>query len=459
MPISDFREIGESPDRPNTSPLGNILQAFPPTTLDVHYRNGYIFRLDPCNVVTGYNPDYCDEHTPKVNPSFYGPNVQVPVRMLQTAFACSTVGTTDDELRHWAKSPLQLRLWSNVDTILTALLSAQAVDQTPFPLPAADVLAKAAQYLSTNGQSGTGVIYGPQEWLSTLGMDYLIRWDETNKHYRDSAGNIIIPSSVDNAKVYAFDSFVDIKTSDIQILDEFMPGQRQTNDRTVRAEQLYTVAIGPCVVGSFDVGITAIGDSVIVEPGSFPINVNIVGPDPLPVTIAGGSPHLACATDFVTVCPGEEPLVVEILGVMPVSGSLPVAFDTPVPVTFVGDCSGNPIPVCFDLSYTTDSVTIRPGPDPIPVTLSGGSLLMQYITGATTTVVKATPGTFYRISVLDGSGVNTVTIYDNTAGSGPIIAIINVAKLSGTIEFGGVFTVGLTVVSTGADTKLSVVYL
>lgn len=410
MPISDFREIGESPDRPNTSPLGNILQAFPPTTLDVHYRNGYIFRLDPCNVVTGYNPDYCDEHTPKVNPSFYGPNVQVPVRMLQTAFACSTVGTTDDELRHWAKSPLQLRLWSNVDTILTALLQAQAVDQTPLPLPAADVLAKAAQYLSTNGQSGTGVIYGPQEWLSTLGMDYLIRWVPEKNHYRDSAGNIIIPSSVDNAKVYAFDSFVDIKTSDIQILDEFMPGQRQTNDRTVRAEQLYTVAIGPCVVGSFDVGVTVIGDSVIVEPGTFPINVNILSPDPLPVI-------------------------------------------------FVGDCSGNPIPVCFNLDYTTDSVTIRPGPAPIPVTLSGGALTMKYIEGATTTVVKATTGTFYRISVLDGSGVNTVTIYDNTAGSGPIIAIINVAKLSGTIEFGGVFTVGLTVVSTGADTKLSVVYL
>lgn len=284
MSISDFRELGESPARPSASPKGSILQAFPPTQLDVHFRNGYIFRLDPCNVVTGYSPEYCDEHAPMMDPSFYGPDVQVPVRMLQAAFACSAVGTTDDELRHWAKSPLQLRLWANVDTILTQLLAAQAVSQTAFPIPAANVLSKAAQYLATHSQSGTGIIYGPMSWLSELGMDYLIRWNEDKNLYEDVAGNILIPSSVDNNLVYAFDSFVDIKNSAIQVLDEFMPAQRTNNDRIVRAEQLYTVAIGPCVVGSFQVGITAIGDSVTVEPGSFPLNVILVSPTTLPTT-------------------------------------------------------------------------------------------------------------------------------------------------------------------------------
>jgi hypothetical protein len=254
MSIFDFREVGDSPDRPSVSPNGSILQAFPPDDLNIHFRNGYVFRLDPCNIVTGYSPEYCDEHAQKVDPSFYGPNIQVPVRMIQAAFACSTVGATDDELRHWAKNPIELRLWSNVDSILIGILDSQAVNQTPFPLSAVEVLAKAAQYLATNGQSGTGVIIGPQEFVSQLGMDFLIKWIPNKNRYEDTAGNIIIPSSVDNGIVYAFDSFVDIKTSEIQILDEFMPAQRNTNDRTVRAEQLYTVAIGPCVVGKFLVG-------------------------------------------------------------------------------------------------------------------------------------------------------------------------------------------------------------
>lgn len=388
MSISDFRELGESPARPSVSPKGSILQAFPPTQLDVHFRNGYIFRLDPCNVVTGYSPEYCDEHAPKMDPSFYGGNVQVPVRMLQAAFSCSAVGATDDELRYWAKSPLQLRLWANVDTVLTQLLAAQAVSQTTFPIPAANVLSKAAQYLATHSQSGTGIIYGPMSWLSELGMDYLIKWDEDKNHYEDVAGNVIIPSSVDSDLVYAFDSFVDIKSSAIQVLDEFMPAQRTNNDRTVRAEQLYTVAIGPCVVGSFQVGITAIGDSVTVEPGSFPLNVVLVSPGTL----------------------------------------LTTATITNVPHVIV---------------------------DSIP---AGSSSLMRFLTGAGTTTVKAGAGHLYRISVLGGSGVNTVTVYDNTIAAGTIIAILDVNKLQGTIEFGATFATGLTVVITGADTNVSVVY-
>lgn len=330
MSISDFREVGDSPNRPSAAPLGSILQAFPPSQLDIHFRNGYVFRLDPCNIVTGYSPEYCDvEHAPKMDPSFYGPNIQVPVRLLQAAFACSAVGATDDELRYWAKTPLQQRLWAKVDDVLTTLLQAQAVNQTPFPIPGALVLAQAAQYLATNSQSGTGIIYGPMSWLSQLGMDYLIRWNEAENRYEDAAGNIIIPSSVNSNIVYAFDSFVDIKTSDIQVLDEFMPAQRTVNDRTVRAEQLYTVAIGPCVVGSFQVGITAIGDSVIVEPGTFPINVVLVSPNPVPVTFAGG----------ITVNQGSSPWVVgDGGGSITVDGPLT---DTqlraaPVPVTFSG---------------------------------------------------------------------------------------------------------------------------
>lgn len=398
MSISDFRELGESPDRPFASPNGNILQVFPPTTLDFHFRNGYHFRLDPCGVVTGYDPDYCGEHAPKMYPNFYGPEVNVPVRMIQSAFACSTIGATDDELRFWARTPIELKLWTQVDTILTTLLQAQAINQTPFPIPGALVLAKAAQYLATNSRSGTGIIYGPMSWISELGMDYLIKWESSTNSYHDTAGNIIIPSSVDGTRVYAFDSFVDIKASTIQILDEFAPELTKLNERTVRAEQLYTVAIGPCVVGSFDIGITAIGTSVVVEPGTFPLNVNIVAPSSLPVTFT----RLNCATDSVTICPGASP----------------------IPVTLAGAASG----------------------------------VFKYIAGAATTVVKASTGNLHRISILEGSGGNTATIYDNAVGPGIIIAVLNVSSLLGTLEFGGIFNNGLTIVTTGADTKLSVVF-
>lgn len=83
---------------------------------------------------------------------------------------------------------------------------------------------------------------------------------------------------------------------------------------------------------------------------------------------------------------------------------------------------------------------------------------MKFLTGAGTTTLKSDAGNLHRINILDGSGVNSVTVYDNTAGSGLVVATINVNKLSGTIEFGGVFSIGLTCVVTGSDTKLTVVY-
>lgn len=359
MSITEFRELGDSPNRPPAAPNGNILQAFPPTLLEIHFRHGYRFRLDPCNVVTGYDPDYCDEHAPKMAPHFYGPEIGVPVRMIQSAFACSTIGATDDELRYWAKTPVESNLWAQVDVILTGLLATQAVNQTPFPIPAVDVLAQAAQYLATNSLNGTGVIYGPTSWLTQL-SELHTSWD--GHVFRDLAGNILIPSSVTGNKVYAFDSFVDIKKSEVQILDEFAPELTTKNERTVRAELLYTVAIGPCVVGSFDVGVISvpIGDTVTVEPGIFPLNVNIVAPLPLPVL----PPHLNCATDSITICPGAAPIPVTFTGGISVNYSYPE--DSP-------HVSGNT--GAFVLAVRNDSASVLTSADgdysPIAVDSSG----------------------------------------------------------------------------------------
>lgn len=77
--------------------------------------------------------------------------------------------------------------------------------------------------------------------------------------------------------------------------------------------------------------------------GALRVNATFTGE----VTVA-----LDCATDSVTICPGDDPIIVEIEGVTPVSGSLPVIFDGTISVAL--DCA-------------TDSVTICPGDDPIVV--------------------------------------------------------------------------------------------
>lgn len=80
------------------------------------------------------------------------------------------------------------------------------------------------------------------------------------------------------------------------------------------------------------------------------------------------------------------------------------------------------------------------------------------LSGAATTILKVGPGHLSRIIVGDGSGANTATLYDNTAGSGLVIATLNVNKLQGTLDFGTDFSNGLTIVTTGADTNLTVVF-
>ena len=79
------------------------------------------------------------------------------------------------------------------------------------------------------------------------------------------------------------------------------------------------------------------------------------------------------------------------------------------------------------------------------------------ITTATTTVVKTGPGVLVSI-VLNETNAGTITIYDNTAGSGTKIGTIAAAAGAGSV-FGYLaqFTTGLTVVTAGAD-DITVVY-
>lgn len=75
----------------------------------------------------------------------------------------------------------------------------------------------------------------------------------------------------------------------------------------------------------------------------------------------------------------------------------------------------------------------------------------QNITTSTTTTVKSGAGVLHLVNVNTlGTVASTITIYDNTAGSGTKIATINSLTLSGPFQFDIAFSTGLTLVTTGA---------
>jgi len=82
--------------------------------------------------------------------------------------------------------------------------------------------------------------------------------------------------------------------------------------------------------------------------------------------------------------------------------------------------------------------------------------LHQYISTATTTTVKSGVGVLKAITIGETAAA-TITVYDNTAGSGTVIAVLKASIAEGTYEFNVSFTTGLTIVTAGAS-KLTVSY-
>jgi hypothetical protein len=80
--------------------------------------------------------------------------------------------------------------------------------------------------------------------------------------------------------------------------------------------------------------------------------------------------------------------------------------------------------------------------------------------GAATATIKSGSGYLRKITVNRPTN-GTATIYDNTTATGTPIMII--AYTNGTspttLDYGFQFTTGLTIVTTGANTNLSVMYL
>lgn len=79
----------------------------------------------------------------------------------------------------------------------------------------------------------------------------------------------------------------------------------------------------------------------------------------------------------------------------------------------------------------------------------------KYISGAATTVLKYGAGALHAIVNNDNAG--TITLYDNIAASGNVIASIDLIKVLGSLSFKAPFSDGLTVVTTGTA-KVTIVY-
>jgi hypothetical protein len=79
-------------------------------------------------------------------------------------------------------------------------------------------------------------------------------------------------------------------------------------------------------------------------------------------------------------------------------------------------------------------------------------LSYKHVVNAATTTVKAGPGYLDRIVYNSGSSAATLTLYDNTAGSGTIIGVVTLSASENTpsaVVYNVTFSTGLVVVSTG----------
>lgn len=79
-----------------------------------------------------------------------------------------------------------------------------------------------------------------------------------------------------------------------------------------------------------------------------------------------------------------------------------------------------------------------------------------YISSATTTTIKSGAGFLHTLTILGGTA-GVVTVYDNTAGSGSVIAAFGSTNALQTYTFDVTYATGLTVV-TAAGTQLTVSY-
>jgi len=143
----------------------------------------------------------------------------------------------------------------------------------------------------------------------------------------------------------------------------------------------------------------------------------------------------------------QQPLSMDLNGNLRTSGSATLSGALPAGNNNIGDvdvasiAAGSNIIGRVGIDQTTNGTTNA-------VALTGYSF--TNVSTATTTVVKSGAGVLHAVIVNSlGTIASTLTVYDNTAGSGTVIAIINSLTLYGTFQYDINFATGCTVVSTG----------
>lgn len=94
---------------------------------------------------------------------------------------------------------------------------------------------------------------------------------------------------------------------------------------------------------------------------------------------------------------------------------------------------------------------------PVGVYLDGSDFV--HITGNGTTVAKTGAGTLHSLLInVSGLLSTRATLYDNTSGSGTVIAVVDTTKASSLFMYNIAFTTGLTIVTSGGAVDLTVTY-
>lgn len=108
------------------------------------------------------------------------------------------------------------------------------------------------------------------------------------------------------------------------------------------------------------------------------------------------------------------------------------------------------LPAALGQATMANSLPVAIASNQSTLTVQQAGYSFQNITTSTTTTVKTGAGVLNGVTVNSkGTIASTITIYDNTAGSGTKIGTIDSLNLAGQFVFGVAFATGLTLVTTG----------
>lgn len=311
-----------------------------------------------------------------------------------------TVPALATTLRFWYRISSELnfdflKIYKNSISVPNQLFSTSGTANvwTQLSLPLAGVTSVIFEYSKDSSSIGGLDLAGIDdlEWISVLGVAAVTNYEPfhldannclkvslcSNHVIIDSLPPVEIMNDIGNPVPVSF-TRLNCATDSVEICNDSgnpipVSGTVELGATTLAALETITVLQGtsPWVVsGTVSVNnfpavanLDCATDSVTVCPGDDPIEVTV---NNFPAVA-----HLDCATDSVTICPGDDPIEVTVNN-FPAVEHLDCATDSvticpgddPIEVTV------NNFPVVEHLDCATDSVTICPGDDPIEVTVN-----------------------------------------------------------------------------------------